>query len=140
MSELLQKLNKEAFNLKGEEMIFDLCQTVQSFLHDHDAPPPLSFYDQMLLNKQQKDEEEKNQKKMKEFQTKQALEDEMQKRKDQLRKERKLRRTISESSPLHIGRTSNETENVSKSFSFNSQHCSEHSKSETLYCPTVSFL
>lgn len=118
-------------------MIFDLCQAVQSFLHDHNAPPKGSFYDQMLLNKQQKYQDEINQKKLIENKTKQALEDEIKKRKEQLRKERKLRRTMSESSPLHISTNSNEAENLNKSFSILHQDCAEHCKSETLYFPMV---
>lgn len=118
-------------------MIFDLCQSVQSFLHDHNAAPKGSFYDQMLLTKQQKLQDDINKKKLKEIQAKRLLEDEMQKRREQLRKERKLRRTMSESSPLHVPNSLNDSEAINKSFSYMGQDCVEHCKSETLYFPMV---
>lgn len=37
-------------------MILDLCQHIQGFLHTHNRPPPSSFYEQMLQNKQRQDE------------------------------------------------------------------------------------
>ena len=37
-------------------MIHSLADHVQRFLHIHNKPPTLSFYDEMLLNKQQKEE------------------------------------------------------------------------------------
>lgn len=41
-------------------MIFELAQTVQAFLHRHNKPPAGSFYDEMLLQKLKRDEDQRN--------------------------------------------------------------------------------
>lgn len=46
--ELEDELKKKASQLIGQEMIFQLCQYVQEFLHQHNKPPAKSFYDEML--------------------------------------------------------------------------------------------
>lgn len=46
--DLQKELHEKAFNLVGQEMIFQLCQHIQEFLHQHNKPPPKSFYDEML--------------------------------------------------------------------------------------------
>lgn len=134
---LLNKLNKEAYDLKGEVMTFELCTLVETFLREYNTPPVGSFYDQMQKEKEKKDQEEINQKNQKEIQQRQAMQDEMLKRKEQLKKERKIRRTMSESSPLHLSTTSQEMESGNRSFSLVHESCEEHRKSETLYFPTV---
>lgn len=57
MSELQKQLEEKAENLKGEEMIFQLAQYVQEFLHRHNKPGTKSFYEEMLNRK--KEEEQK---------------------------------------------------------------------------------
>lgn len=42
--------------MKGEEMIFQLAQHVQEFLHRHNKPGIKSFYEEML-NRQRKEEQ-----------------------------------------------------------------------------------
>lgn len=59
-------MEKQANDIKGEVMIFDLAQTVQAFLHAHNKPPALSFYDEMLLQKFKRDEHLKNENMVKE--------------------------------------------------------------------------
>lgn len=57
MSELQKQLEEKAEELKGEEMIFQLAQHVQEFLHRHNKPGTKSFYEEMLTRK--KEEEQK---------------------------------------------------------------------------------
>lgn len=56
--QLHDELEKKAHSLKGEEMIFQLAQHVQEFLHRHNKPGTKSFYEEML--NRQKEEEQKN--------------------------------------------------------------------------------
>lgn len=44
--------------MRGEEMIFQLAQHVQEFLHRHNKPGIKSFYEEMLIR--QKEEEQKH--------------------------------------------------------------------------------
>lgn len=48
LTELQNKLNEMALELVGQEMIFQLSQYVEEFLHLHNKPPSKSFYDEML--------------------------------------------------------------------------------------------
>lgn len=48
---LYQRLIKKANELKGKEMIYELCQDVQEFLYEQNKPPTKSFYEQRLENK-----------------------------------------------------------------------------------------
>lgn len=57
VSELQKQLEEKAENMKGEEMIFQLAQHVQEFLHRHNKPGTKSFYEEMLNRK--KEEEQK---------------------------------------------------------------------------------
>lgn len=56
--QLKADLEKKANELKGEVMIFELAQHVQVFLHDHNKPGTKSFYEEMLLRKEEKEKEE----------------------------------------------------------------------------------
>lgn len=58
LQELHDKLEKRAKELVGEEMIFQLSQYVQEFLHKHNKPTSKSFYDEML--QRQKEQQEKD--------------------------------------------------------------------------------
>uniref|UniRef100_F1KQP7 non-specific serine/threonine protein kinase n=1 Tax=Ascaris suum TaxID=6253 RepID=F1KQP7_ASCSU len=44
-------LIKKAEEMKGTEVIMELCQIVQEFLYEHNKPPTGSFHDGMLLQK-----------------------------------------------------------------------------------------
>lgn len=48
LSDLEDKLNQKAHELVGQEIIFQLSQYVEEFLHIHNKPPSKSFYDEML--------------------------------------------------------------------------------------------
>lgn len=113
-------------------MIFELCQIIQAFLHEHNKPPKGSFYDEMLANKQKRDQDKMTQQKQKEEKIRQALQDEVLKRKEQLLKETRIRRsTLSESSPMrHLSSNSSESDNKNL-FDL----CEEHRRSEAFYCP-----
>lgn len=58
LQELSQKLEKSANELVGEEMIFQLSQCVQEFLHKHNKPTSKSFYEEMLQRKKEQEERE----------------------------------------------------------------------------------
>lgn len=67
LSELMTQLNKKAYRLKGEVMIYELCQFIQSFLHENNEAPKGSFYDQMIEQKLKRDEAEMSMIKSKEM-------------------------------------------------------------------------
>ena len=48
-----------ARKLKGEVMVLELAQHVQTFLHAYNQPPAKSFYEQMLTNKRKQEEKQK---------------------------------------------------------------------------------
>lgn len=141
LEELLEILNKQAKELEGEVMIFELTQTVQEFLHKHNHKPRGSFYDEMkkqnedLLKLKETEEEQK----------KKQLRDELLKRKEELKNEMRIRRdtmkrSMSESSPTHRTYSSSENSEHSplyKTHNLSISDCSEHKKSETLYFPNV---
>lgn len=58
LTQLQDELEKKAHSMKGEEMIFQLAQHVQEFLHRHNKPGIKSFYEEML--NRQKEEEQKH--------------------------------------------------------------------------------
>jgi eukaryotic translation initiation factor 2-alpha kinase 4 len=63
---LLEELNKLSSNLKGEVMIFELAQHVQSFLHQNNKPGFKSFYDEMMIAQQQREQMKLRDKQVKE--------------------------------------------------------------------------
>ncbi|CAH1968532.1 unnamed protein product [Acanthoscelides obtectus] len=58
VAELQVLLEQKSKELEGEEMIFQLAQCVEEFLHTHNKPTSKSFYDEML--KRQKEKEERD--------------------------------------------------------------------------------
>lgn len=137
VNELQNSLAEEAARLQkdGEVMIYELCQFVQEFLHEHNKPPESevkrvseSFYDAMLKNQQlQTSELDQKERKMQEL-----LQSEVKKRKEQLLRESRARRTTtSESSPRHL---SSNTSEDSRNFN---EVCEDHRGSETIYFSTV---
>lgn len=116
LSQLQNELNKEAYSLKGEVMVFELCQFVQGFLHEHNKPPvtaivPISesFYDTMLKNKQLQDQKKQNELNERERKIQEQLQNDILKRKEQLLRENRTRRsTVSESSPRHLSSSNSE--------------------------------
>ncbi|EAA00405.4 AGAP012368-PA, partial [Anopheles gambiae str. PEST] len=126
--ELTEKLEQLADELKGEVMIFELANTVQAFLHQHNVPPKGSFYDEMLANQQKQALARQNTLQAEETLKRQAIQDELQRRKKELeRTRRESRHSTNESSPMHRLHSSSSTENSDGAY------CVEHRRSEVLY-------
>lgn len=143
-NELMQLLRELSQEKKGQEIIYDLAQTVESFLHKHNKAPSGSFYDQMLIEKLRRDEALFKQQAQNISQEQQLLRDEVSKRKEILRNEdhfrRDTRRTISESSPTH--RINSSVEIAGSSIGYLRERvypneCHMHSTSEDLYFSNV---
>lgn len=64
--ELQSQLEEKIDQLKGEEMIFQLAQLVQEFLHLYNKPASKSFYDEMLQRQKEKEEKDLQAKQMEE--------------------------------------------------------------------------
>ena len=58
LRELLEELRGMARRLRGEVMVLELAQHVQTFLHAYNQPPAKSFYEQMLTNKRKQEEKQ----------------------------------------------------------------------------------
>lgn len=60
---LFRAVVNKAQTLKGNEMIYDLCQDIQDFLYQNNKPPGKSLYDQRLENytKQQEQQQKETQ-------------------------------------------------------------------------------
>lgn len=135
IQKLQTQLNTEAYKLRGEVMMFELCQFVQDFHHEHKKPEnpealvSESFYDTMLKNKELQDRKKQEELNEKERQLKEKLQIDIIKRKEQLAKETRLRRSTinSESSPRHLS-ASNSEDNKN-------EICDEHRRSDTIYVP-----
>ncbi|XP_046628055.1 eIF-2-alpha kinase GCN2 [Neodiprion virginianus] len=97
---LYSDLEQMADQLKGQEMIYELAQHVQKFLHDHNKPGYSSFYEEMVSRQQEKLKFEIQKKQLKEDKERQVLQDEIQKRQEALmaevRKRKELARLTSE--------------------------------------------
>ncbi|KAM3955318.1 eukaryotic translation initiation factor 2 alpha kinase Gcn2 [Aphomia sociella] len=76
---LLEELNNLAEQKCGEVMIFELAEHTRQFLHDHNKPT-LSFYDEMLKQKNEKEKLIKQDLYIKELEERQKIKDEIQKR------------------------------------------------------------
>lgn len=50
--------------LKGQEMIYELIQTVEEFLYEHNKPATKSFYEEMVIRKREKELQERRAKEM----------------------------------------------------------------------------
>uniref|UniRef100_A0A1Q3F239 non-specific serine/threonine protein kinase n=1 Tax=Culex tarsalis TaxID=7177 RepID=A0A1Q3F239_CULTA len=130
VKELAGQLQRQADELKGEVMIYELAGTVEAFLHQHNVPPKGSFYDEMLATKQQQALDRQNTKKAEEDQRRQVVQDELQKRKKELeRVRRESKQSISEASPMHRNTSSSENSAGDGFWNF----CTEHRRSETLF-------
>uniref|UniRef100_A0A2M4AAW2 non-specific serine/threonine protein kinase n=1 Tax=Anopheles triannulatus TaxID=58253 RepID=A0A2M4AAW2_9DIPT len=126
--ELTQQLQQQAEELKGDEMIFQLASTVQTFLHQHNVPPKGSFYDEMLASRQQQALARETVLEAEQIQKRQAVREELQRLKKELqRTRRESRHSGNETSPMHRLHTSSSTENSDGVF------CLEHRRSELLY-------
>lgn len=147
VEELTQILLQQSLKMKGEEMIYELSQTVQEFLHKHNKEPSGSLYDLMIQ------EQTKRVAKSQQTQQRQTLSAEMQQVREEVlrRKEiiqnehpnrREVRRSISEASPNHRSNSSSDNSDLSASgfrwpMATTAEHCAEHRNSEVLYFPNV---
>uniref|UniRef100_A0A452UB46 eIF-2-alpha kinase GCN2 n=1 Tax=Ursus maritimus TaxID=29073 RepID=A0A452UB46_URSMA len=80
---LKSHLEKVAKKHRGEVMIFELADHVQSFLSEHNKPPPKSFHEEMLERRAQEE-----QRSIDLFQQREILH-EIQRRKEEIKEERK---------------------------------------------------
>lgn len=135
--ELLQELQEICEQKKCEVVIYDLAQAVQAFLHKHNKAPCGSFYDQMLIERNRRDEALMQQQAQRLSHEQQLIRDEVLKRKEILRNEdrwrRESRRSMSEQSPKH--RSNNSAEMADNPLE--RTDCDLHIGSEDLYFPSV---
>ncbi|XP_012935952.1 eIF-2-alpha kinase GCN2 isoform X1 [Aplysia californica] len=59
LNDLKTQLNDEAAKHVGEVMVWQLANSVQAFLRKNNRPPPQSFYEQMITNKREQQERNK---------------------------------------------------------------------------------
>lgn len=144
LEQLLTDLNQQANDHEGEVMIYELCTKIQTFLHKYNLPPAGSFYDEMISSQIKRNSEVQKLREDEDFQKKKDLMDQLQKRKQELKNESRIRRdttkrSISESSPTH--RTPSSSENSENSpmyrVSQSELDCTEHRKSEVLYLSNI---
>ncbi|XP_044127594.1 LOW QUALITY PROTEIN: eIF-2-alpha kinase GCN2 [Bufo gargarizans] len=96
VNSLTSSLEELAKTLCGEVMIYQLADHVQTFLTEHNQPPPKSFHEEMLKNLQRQQEkialeEEKRIQELKrrEEQTRREILDEIQRREEEKKEERR---------------------------------------------------
>ncbi|EDV94516.1 GH19296 [Drosophila grimshawi] len=135
---LLGQLQAQSQELRGEVMIYELAQTVQAFLLQHNKPPKGSFYDEMLQAKQKREQELLHMQKEKETLERQTLIDEVERRKEMFKTEAKRRgeprRSMSESNNRHPS-SSESSENSSPYYRGHMypNKCLDHRNTEILY-------
>lgn len=106
IEDLQGQLVAQTEELRGQEMIYELAQTCQAFLHKHNKPPSGSFYEEMLQQRNQRDQERRHCQQMRQSLEQKAIKDEIERRKEMLKNESRIRRdtrSMSESSPQHGG-------------------------------------
>lgn len=139
---MIKQLNKLAYDKRGEVMIFDLAQLVQTLLRTNNKPPPGSFFDERLLEKMERDKQLTQMEELKIYQEQQNIRDGVLKRQEILKNESKLRRgdarkSMSENSPKH--RTTSSSDSSENSMRhIVSNECTEHRSSDTLYITNFS--
>lgn len=119
-------------------MIYELAQTVQAFLLKHNKAPKGSFYDEMLQQKQKREQELLDLQREKEIRERQTIMDEVERRKEMFKTEAKRRgeprRSMSESNRQN--NSSSESSECSSPYfrgHMYASKCLEHRNSETLY-------
>ncbi|CAG2069294.1 unnamed protein product [Timema podura] len=85
-------LQQLASRLVGEVMIFELAQHTQKFLHEHNKPGFKSFYEEMVIRKQEQRQKEQLVRQQLEDKQRQAILGEVQRKQEVLRVEEKKRR------------------------------------------------
>uniref|UniRef100_A0A1A9W824 RWD domain-containing protein n=1 Tax=Glossina brevipalpis TaxID=37001 RepID=A0A1A9W824_9MUSC len=136
IEELLMELQQQSLLLRGEVMIYELAQSVQAFLLKHNKPPRGSFYDEMLQQKQQREQELLDLQKQRETLERQNRIDEVEKRKEMFKSEvkrREPRRSMSESNRHASSSESSENSSPFHRGYMYPTKCAEHRNSDNLY-------
>lgn len=91
----------------GEVMIFELAYHVQSFLNEHNKPPPKSFHEEMLERQAQEAQRRQLEAQRKEEQEQREILHEIQRRKEEIKEEKK-RKEMAKQERLEIANLSNQ--------------------------------
>nr|XP_035966579.1 eIF-2-alpha kinase GCN2 isoform X2 [Halichoerus grypus] len=110
---LKSHLEKVAKKHCGEVMIFELADHVQSFLSEHNKPPPKSFHEEMLERRAQEEQRRLLEAKQKVEQEQREILHEIQRRKEEIKEERK-RKEMAKQERLEIASLSNQDQNSRK--------------------------
>ncbi|XP_077620823.1 eIF-2-alpha kinase GCN2 isoform X1 [Crocuta crocuta] len=110
---LKSHLEKVAKKHCGEVMIFELADHVQSFLSEHNKPPPKSFHEEMLERQAQEEKRRLLEAKQKVEQEQREILHEIQRRKEEMKEERK-RKEMAKQERLEIASLSNQDQNSRK--------------------------
>uniref|UniRef100_A0A452UAG5 eIF-2-alpha kinase GCN2 n=1 Tax=Ursus maritimus TaxID=29073 RepID=A0A452UAG5_URSMA len=110
---LKSHLEKVAKKHRGEVMIFELADHVQSFLSEHNKPPPKSFHEEMLERRAQEEQRRLLEAKQKVEQEQREILHEIQRRKEEIKEERK-RKEMAKQERLEIASLSNQDQNSRK--------------------------
>ncbi|XP_006883089.1 PREDICTED: eukaryotic translation initiation factor 2-alpha kinase 4 [Elephantulus edwardii] len=102
----------------GEVMIFELAYHVQSFLSEHNKPPPKSFHEEMLERQAQEEQQRLLEAKQREEQEQREILYEIQRRKEEIKEEKK-RKEMAKQGRLEIANLSSQE---SPDFVGNSKH------------------
>ncbi|XP_060031085.1 eIF-2-alpha kinase GCN2 isoform X2 [Erinaceus europaeus] len=104
---LKSRLEEMAKKHCGEVMIFELAYHVQSFLSEHNKPPPKSFHEEMLARRALEEEQRLLEAKQKEEQEQREILYEIQRRKEEIKEEKK-RKEMAKQERLEIANLSNQ--------------------------------
>ncbi|XP_027975222.1 eIF-2-alpha kinase GCN2 isoform X2 [Eumetopias jubatus] len=110
---LKSHLEKVAKKHCGEVMIFELADHVQSFLSEHNKPPPKSFHEEMLERRAQEEQRRLLEAKQKVEQEQREILHEIQRRTEEIKEERK-RKEMAKQERLEIASLSNQDQNSRK--------------------------
>lgn len=92
ISQLMEELQKLTAKLRGQEMVYEIAQHVQDFLHKHNKPGFKSFHEEMLFLQQQQKQEQQQLNSLREQKERQAIQNEVHRKQEALRAEGRQRR------------------------------------------------
>uniref|UniRef100_A0A9L0S6M7 non-specific serine/threonine protein kinase n=1 Tax=Equus caballus TaxID=9796 RepID=A0A9L0S6M7_HORSE len=104
---LKSRLEEMAKKHCGEVMIFELAYHVQSFLSEHNKPPPKSFHEEMLARQAQEEQRRLIEAERKKEQEQREILHEIQRRKEEIKEEKK-RKEMAKQERLEIVSLSNQ--------------------------------
>ncbi|XP_012865461.1 PREDICTED: eukaryotic translation initiation factor 2-alpha kinase 4 [Dipodomys ordii] len=104
---LKSRLEELARKHCGEVMIFELAYHVQSFLSEHNKPPPKSFHEEMLARQAQEERQRLLEAQRREEQEQREILHEIQRRKEEIKEEKK-RKEMAKQERLEIASLSNQ--------------------------------